>query len=131
NDNANDQRHFRLFVLGAALYRNGQYERAAHCLEDSIAVYPTPSLHGFDTLNYQRLLLAMSRWKLGLREEARRLLRETQSPIDEELASPLTEWVRRTTFEVLRREAETLIERKEAVEAVEKKSDQKPLSTGG
>jgi tetratricopeptide (TPR) repeat protein len=109
---ANDklgQRHFRLYLLGAALYRDGQYEEAAHRLEESIATYPMPAVHGFDTLNYQRLLLAMSRWKLGQRAEARRILHETQLPIDKELQSPLTEWVRRATFELLRREAEDLI----------------------
>jgi non-specific serine/threonine protein kinase/serine/threonine-protein kinase len=104
-----DQRHFRLYMLGAALYRDGQYKEAARRLEESIATYPTPPEHGFDTLNYQRLLLAMSRWKLGQRDVARELLDATQLSINEELSSPLTEWVRRATLGLLRREAEELI----------------------
>jgi non-specific serine/threonine protein kinase/serine/threonine-protein kinase len=108
---ANDQRHFRLLLLGAALYRQGQFEQASQWLEESIAAYPNPPKHGYDTLNYQRLFLAMNRWRLGQRTEARQLLHETQSHIKEELKSPLTEWVRRATFALLLREAEAVIER--------------------
>ena len=112
-------------MLGAALYRAGQYEQAAQRLEESIAAYPSaPADTGFDTLNYQQLFLAMTKWQLGQRDEARRLLAETQSAVDKELQAPSTLWNRRTSLELLRREAEALIEPKEADEAVENESRQ-------
>jgi tetratricopeptide (TPR) repeat protein len=117
--NSLTERHVRPFLLGAALYRAGQFEQAAQRLAESIAAYPTP--HGFDTINYQRLFLAMTRWKQGERDEARRLLDESQAAIEEELASSLTQLNRRLTLELLRKEAEALIESSEADEAVENK----------
>ncbi len=127
--NTHDQRHFRLFMLGAALYRHGQFKQAAQRLKDSIAVYPATPRHGFDTLNYQRLLLAMSHWRLGQQDEARRLLDETLLPIKQELASPLTEWVRRATFELLRREAGHLI-RQDRDDESEIKANPPPSRSG-
>ncbi len=107
---APDPRHFSLYVLGAALYRAGQYERAAERLEESIAAYPSsPSLPGYDTINYQRLLLAMTKWQQGQRDAARRLLAESQPAVEKELRSPSSSWNRRATLEVLSGEAEALI----------------------
>jgi tetratricopeptide (TPR) repeat protein len=116
------QPHFGLYLLGAAHLRAGQFEQAAERLEESIAAYPSDPLHGIDTINYYRLLLAMTKWRLGQRDAARQLLADTQPVVDKELASPSTTWNRRATLELLRREAEALIERKEAEEAVENKS---------
>jgi serine/threonine protein kinase/tetratricopeptide (TPR) repeat protein len=114
-----NERHFGLYVWGAALYRAGQYEQAAQRLEESIAAYPSGPERGVDTINYQQLLLAMVQWQLGQKDAARRLLAETLPAIDKELDSPSTSWNRRATLEILRREAETLIEPEEAHEAVE------------
>ncbi len=58
-----NQRHYALQTLGAALYRAGQFDRAAEQLGASIAAYPTDPLRGFDTINYTRLLLAMTKWR--------------------------------------------------------------------
>jgi hypothetical protein len=110
-----DFHHFALTVLGAALYRAGQYERAADELQRSIDVYVSKSRKPFyDMTNYQRLFLAMAKWQLGERDEARRLLAEIQAAIDKELQSTSIVWNRRATLEVLRDEAEALIEPKEA-----------------
>jgi tetratricopeptide (TPR) repeat protein len=107
-----NERHFGLYVWGAALYRAGQYEQAAQRLEESIAAYPSGPERGDDTVNYQQLLLAMTQWQLGQRDTARQLLAETLPAIDKELDSPSTSWNRRATLEILRREAAALIGRK-------------------
>lgn len=106
--------HFGLQLLGAAHYRAGQYQQAAERLEQSIAVYSASAVPGRDTTNYQRLLLAMTKWQLGQRDEARKLLAETLPAVEKELQSPSSSWNRRATLEVLRAEAEALIKPKEA-----------------
>jgi hypothetical protein len=57
-------RHGDLFQRGA-LYRAGQYDRAAQRLEQSIDVYSgnPPPPPGAATINYQRLFLAMTHWR--------------------------------------------------------------------
>ena len=107
--NSLNQRHFELQLLGVALYRAGQFDRAAEQLNASIAAYPTDPLRGFDTINYTRLLLAMTKWRQGQQDQARRLLAGAQRAIDEELQLPSIQIHRRATLEVLRREAEALI----------------------
>ena len=114
-----DQRHFKRMVLGAALYRAGHYDRAADELKESIAVYPSDPPLGFATLNQQRLLLAMTQWQQGHKDEARRLFSETQPAIEQELQTPSIPFSRHATLEVLRREAEALIGQEAAREAVE------------
>jgi tetratricopeptide (TPR) repeat protein len=104
------QAHYGPFILGAALYRAGHYAQAAERLEESIAAYPVLPPHGFDTINYQRLLLAMTRWQLGRHDEARRLLADIQPAINKELQAPSSLWNRRTLLELLRSEAKHLIE---------------------
>ena len=61
----------------------------------------------------------MTQWQLGQRDVARQLLAETLPAVEEELQSPSNTWTRRATLEILRSEAEALIEPKEADEAVE------------
>jgi serine/threonine protein kinase len=102
-------RHFGLYVLGAALYRAGDYERAAQRLEESIDAYPSQSEVGRDTINYQLLLLALTRWNQGREDEARKLLAEALSAVDKELQFPSTRWNRRVSLELLRDEAEATI----------------------
>jgi tetratricopeptide (TPR) repeat protein len=117
--NSVDQPHIAPYALGAALYRHGQYDRAAVKLEESITVYPSDPSPGFESINAQRLLLAMSMWQQGKKNEARRLLVETQRNIDQEIQSSSVFYALRAAIEVLRREAEALIEPNEADEAVE------------
>jgi tetratricopeptide (TPR) repeat protein len=110
-DTSLKNRHFGLYVLGAALYRAGDYERAAQRLEESIDAYPSLSELGRDTINYQLLLLAMTRWNQGREDDARKLLAEAQSAVDKELQFPSTRWNRRVSLELLRSEAEDLIDK--------------------
>jgi tetratricopeptide (TPR) repeat protein len=120
--NSLGQPQFGLNYLGAALYRSGQYERAAQILEESIAAYPADPPPGFDIINIQRLLLGMTKWRLGQQDEASQLLAETLPAVDKELQSPSSTWNRLATLEVLRAEAQALIGENEAVEAVENKN---------
>jgi serine/threonine protein kinase len=122
DNSLNQGSHLGPFVMGAALFRVGRYREAAERLEQSIADYPALPPHGFDWLNYQRLLLVMTRWRLGERDEARRLFAETKSAVDNEVQAPTTLWGRRTTLELLRDEAKAMIEQNEADESVENKS---------
>jgi tetratricopeptide (TPR) repeat protein len=101
--------HYALQTLGAVLYRAGQFDRAAEQLSASIAAYPSDPLRSFDTINYTRLLLAMTQWQQGRQDEARHLLAEVQRAIDLELQIQTIASHRRVTLEVLRREAEALI----------------------
>jgi tetratricopeptide (TPR) repeat protein len=112
-------RHFGLYVLGAALYRAGDCERAAQRLEESIDAYPSLPAFGCDTINYQLLLLAMTRWNQGREDEARKLLAESQSSVDKELQVSSTSWIRRTSLELLLAEAQALIKPRQADKAVE------------
>jgi ATP/maltotriose-dependent transcriptional regulator MalT len=118
-DNTLGEPHFRLYVLGAALYRAGQYEQAAQRLEESIAAFLRGSVPASDSKSYHQLFLAMTQWRLGQEDKARRLLAETLPDVDKELQSPASTWYRRATLEILRSEAEALIVPKEADEAVE------------
>jgi tetratricopeptide (TPR) repeat protein len=113
--------HGDLLLWGAAHYRAGHFERAAELLQESIDVYPSdpPPIPGAAHINHHRLFLAMNRWRQGRRNEARQLLAEAQRGIDEELKPPSLPFEFRIPTEVLRREAEALIEPKEADEAVE------------
>jgi TolA-binding protein len=115
-----NKRHFGLYVFGAALYRAGQYKQAAERLEESVAAFPSGSAPATDSISYPRLFLAMTQWRLGQKDEARRLLAETLPAVDKELQSPASVWNRRAALEVLRREAEALIE--------PKKTDQAPIN---
>jgi tetratricopeptide (TPR) repeat protein len=111
--------HFVLYVSGSALFRDGQYQRASERLEESIAVYPNSPPPGLDIINYQRLFLAMTKWKLGEQEAARRLLAEALPDVDQQIESPSCFPDYRAWLEILRREAVALIEPREADEAVE------------
>jgi tetratricopeptide (TPR) repeat protein len=116
-------RHIDLFQWGAAHLRAGDYNRAAQLLEQSIDAYPSDATlpPGFATINWQRLFLAITKWRQGQPDEARQLLAEAQAAIDEQLQPPSPRMEFRGVTEALRREAEELIEPKTADEAVENK----------
>ncbi len=61
-------------------------------------------------MNYQRLLLAMTKWKLGDEGEARRLLAETKPTVEMEMRARSPHGFRRMSHELLQREAVTLID---------------------
>jgi tetratricopeptide (TPR) repeat protein len=108
-----------LDLLGTVHFRAGHFKEAAHYFEQSIATYPSdaPTSHSSDI--GARLGLAMTKWRLGVHDDARRLLREVQPAIDKALATPTLHFQNRAGMEAFRREAEALIEPKEADEAVE------------
>jgi serine/threonine protein kinase len=117
-DRSLQRRHFGLQKLGAALYRAGNYAQAALRLKESIDAYPSVS-DGGDILNYDHLFLAMTKWQLGQREEARQMLAEAESAVENELQFSSTGFARRTSLELLRAEAKALIGPKTADQAVE------------
>jgi tetratricopeptide (TPR) repeat protein len=116
-NNSLGQRHKVLYASGSALFRDGQYQRAADRLEESIAVHPKHPLPADDIFNYQRLWLAMAKWKLGHEDAARRLLAEALPDVDQQIESPSCLADHRAHLEILREEAESLIGPKEADEA--------------
>jgi serine/threonine protein kinase len=103
-----------LGVLGGLLYRADRYEQAAQRLNEAIAAHKDDPLRAFRTTIDWQLLLAMTNWRLGQQEEARRQLAEIQPALDEWLGSPSTFWIRRAQVEILRQEAENLITRKKS-----------------
>jgi tetratricopeptide (TPR) repeat protein len=117
--NSLNLRHIETNALGMALYRSGNYEEAEEQFIASINANPSTPGPGFDIIINQRLFLAMTKWQRGEQDAARQLLGEIQSEIDKQLQSPGQPWIDRAALEILRREAETLIEPKEAVDAVE------------
>jgi tetratricopeptide (TPR) repeat protein len=98
-------------LLGGIHYRAGQFERAAQHLKESIAAYPSDPPPAYGTVLQPKLFLAMTYWQLHQQDEARRLLAETLPAIDEWLQSPSHFWNRRALHEVLRSEAEKLIQK--------------------
>jgi tetratricopeptide (TPR) repeat protein len=107
-------------LLGAVHFRAGHLKEAAQYFEQSIVQYPTdpPPSHG--TVLWPRLYVAMTKWQLGEHDNARRALREIQPALGAALDAPTLQWQYRQITEVLRREAEALIEPKEPNEAVRK-----------
>ena len=92
---------------GALLYRTGKFEEAAKQFEEVIKAFDKKSVNN-TSIAYPQFFLAMSKWKLGELAEAKRLLAEAQTAMDEELkTSPM--WSRRATLELFRNEAEELI----------------------
>jgi hypothetical protein len=73
-------------------------------------MYPNDPQYGDEIINWQQLFLAMTEWQLGRRDEARQLLSKIKPAMDEEVQSLATAFNYRLTLEVLRREAETLIQ---------------------
>jgi hypothetical protein len=123
-------RHAVFYELGMALYRAGQYDRADDELRASIEAYPEKPAPGWDTIDFQRLFLAMTKWQQGQQDEARRLLAEALPAVDEYIQNPATWPHYRIALELLRREAIDLIKSNEAVEAADNKerSDNENLS---
>lgn len=97
------------YLLGAAHYRAGQFQLASKQLETAIKLDSKGPPLGAYSINYLRLLLAMTRWQLGQEVAGRELLTETLPQVDEELQSPESVWTRRATLELLRDEATALI----------------------
>ena len=93
--------------------------RAEEQLRASIEAYPEKPAPGWDTIDFQRLFLAMTKWQRGQQDEARRLLAEALPAVDETIQNPATWPHYRIALEILRREAVDLIKSNDAGEAVE------------
>jgi serine/threonine protein kinase len=104
-------------LLGTALYRAGQFDKAANQLEDALELYPSDASRSNYSINSLRLRLAMTKWQLGQQDAARQQLAEALPSLEAELQSPTTMWNRRAFLELQRDEATALIE--QADEAVE------------
>jgi WD40 repeat protein len=98
-----------LTALGAALYRAGRQEAALRRLEAATRRSP----HGGEPEAW--LLLALARWCLERREEARQALARAQQaverilPADARAPAPPVRWQQKLDLQVLRREAGSLI----------------------
>jgi serine/threonine protein kinase len=98
-----------LDLLGTAHFRAGNFKEAAQYFEQAIDQQPedAPPSHG-GVLGAQTRL-AMTKWRLGDHDGARRLLTEIQPAIDKSLKTPTFLWQDQEAMKLLRREAETLI----------------------
>ena len=105
---------------GAVLYRAGQYQEALKRLTEAQAAFQ-PADEKRSAIAYNWLFLAMAHQRLGHVEEAKKwhdkaaqwIDREMQKkPEDPAAANPLS-WNRRLTLQLLRREAEELLGKKD------------------
>jgi tetratricopeptide (TPR) repeat protein len=118
---------FGPYLLGAALHRAGQFDEAAKQLEKAIELYPSGPPLRTHKISSKRLLLAMSKWKLGQRDAARELLSKTLPAVEAERQNPTSKWNSRATLELLRDEATALIEQgDEAVENKPRPDNERP-----
>jgi tetratricopeptide (TPR) repeat protein len=90
-------------VLGAALYRKGEIERAISRLEESV------QLSKWEGDAWHWLLLAMANEKTGRQRNAKELLNAADRWIK---AHPALDWVSRLELSLLRREAESTMKGK-------------------
>src|SRR5262249_15407287 len=99
-----------LNVLGAILYRAGQFDKALQRLNEAAAVFQ-PDDQARGTILYSWAFLAMTHHKLGHTEQARQWLGKAIEKIDSIMkqSSPSLKWNRKLTLQLLRHEAETLI----------------------
>ncbi len=96
-----------LETQGIMLYRTGNYAEAEKQLAELIVAGGKKELEQTSVV-YPPFFLAMTKWKLGNKTEARRLLVEAQAGMDKEMKTDPS-WNRRATLEAFGREAEGLI----------------------
>jgi Tfp pilus assembly protein PilF len=104
-----------LTALGAVLYRAGRFEEAAQRLAEAEAAFRSAKAPA-STIAYTWLFLAMTRERLGQTEQARQWLakavREIEQPPAGRAKDPNARtWNRKLTLQLLRGEAEALIDR--------------------
>ncbi len=96
-----------LDTLAILQFRNGDFEGAQKQLTEAISAAGKPGI-AQTSIAYPQFFLAMTKWRLGDKAEARRLLAEAQAAAEMDLKTTST-WNRRATLELFRREAESLI----------------------
>ena len=98
----------RLNTLGAILYRGGEFSAAVEQLERSVAI------HGAGGTAYDAVFLAMAHHRLGHPAKAREWLRRTGMPASAGMHKPdesgPSSWIPRLELELLRREANALLD---------------------
>jgi tetratricopeptide (TPR) repeat protein len=104
-----------LTALGAVLYRAGRFEAAAQRLTEAEAAFRNAKVP-VSTIAYTWLFMAMTRERLGQTEQAKQWLakavREIEQPPAERAKDPGARiWNRKLTLQLLRGEAEALIDR--------------------
>jgi serine/threonine protein kinase/WD40 repeat protein/tetratricopeptide (TPR) repeat protein len=102
-----------LNTLGAALYRAGRFKEALQRLEEAHAAY-NPGARLRQPIVYNWLFQAMAQHALGHGKEAGEWLQKAVGWMDEvaqDKGSVPMPWNRRLTLRLLRREAETLLQR--------------------
>jgi tetratricopeptide (TPR) repeat protein len=106
-----------LYLHGAVLYRAGQYREALERLTEAEQAFQ-PDDGKLNAVAYNWLFLAMAHCRLGHVEEAKKWRDNAMQWIDQEtekkpkepsVANPLP-WNRRVTLQLLRREAEELLQ---------------------
>jgi tetratricopeptide (TPR) repeat protein/Tol biopolymer transport system component len=99
-------------IVGAVLFRVGRHDDAVRWLDEFVHD-PSPD-NGYSPA-YMWLFLSMAHQRLGHKTEARKWLNRAVDHIDEELREvAAVPWNRRVTFELLREEAEKLLQSAEA-----------------
>ncbi|HTQ39418.1 MAG TPA: serine/threonine-protein kinase [Pirellulales bacterium] len=95
-------------TLGILLYRTANYDEAEKRLAATIAAEENAG-SAMTSTAYPKFFLAMTKWKLGDKVEAKQLLIELEAATDEEIKTSPT-WNRQATLELFRKEAEALIQ---------------------
>ena len=103
-----------LQLLGAVLYRAGQFEEALKRLTEAEAAFQEAK-SSRSTVIYSWLYQAMTRHRLGQAEEAKRLLKKAMEaidqPPDQSRGETTKDWSRQLTLQLWRREAQAQLAR--------------------
>jgi serine/threonine protein kinase/tetratricopeptide (TPR) repeat protein len=96
--------------LGAALYRAGRFDEAIQRLNQASAARQATAKPSTASPAYHWFFLAMAHQRSGRGEEAREWLSKAIKRAEQETSDERLDWNRRFTLQLLRREAEALVE---------------------
>jgi tetratricopeptide (TPR) repeat protein len=96
-------------TLGAVLFRAGRYQPAAEQLRQAIDAFASAGPDSSEAL-FPKLTLAMVMWRQNQPDQARRMLSDSRSAVDDAIDSPFTAWSRKAALQSLHQEAQALIE---------------------
>jgi len=98
----------RRYVLGAILYRAGQFEAAIDEFDQLLTTWDEQNMPTQISPAYTWFFLAMAHHRQGNADEAREYLEQATARAEQEI-SDKPAWNRKLTLELLRKEAESLI----------------------
>jgi WD40 repeat protein/Tfp pilus assembly protein PilF len=101
-----------LSTFGATLYRAGRLDEAVERLTEADAAFNKAPAPG-QTVVYSWLFLAMAHQRLGHAEESRQWMAKAEQEIDFPKETGVVSWNRRLTLQLLRGEAEAVLDGKE------------------